>query len=182
MHSCTGFTPFKVVTGQDFVSIPELSQTTPLNATLTEWVVQLQNTWPIVLEKVQESYKKQDDKRCSKPKEFKIGDKGYLFTKYLQYRQSSKKLGLKYTGPFPVRKIINPVTIQLELPKTLRRIHPVFHCSLLELATTSPLTPGNEATTINHIDTTPVYSWTESWRGNIIYCIYAIYLARTFLG
>lgn len=99
--------------------------------------------WSVVqktLEEVQESYKKQANKKRSKPKEFKVGDTVYL-SKYLQSRQSSKKLDPKYIGPFPISKIINPVTVQLELPKMLRCIHPVFQCRLLKQSTTSPLCP-----------------------------------------
>lgn len=55
-------------------------------------------------------------------------------TKYLQSRQSLKKRGPKYIGPFSIIKIINPVTVQLDLPKSLK-------CSLLKPAITSPLCP-----------------------------------------
>ncbi|ETE66343.1 Sperm-associated antigen 16 protein, partial [Ophiophagus hannah] len=39
-------------------------------------------------------------------------------------------------GPFPITRMVNPVTVELKLPKTLRRIHPIFHCSLLKTTMT----------------------------------------------
>lgn len=107
--------------GQDFIAIPELPQTTSQNTFLADWIAQLQSTWPVVhkaLKEAHEKYKKQADKKTrSKPKDFNIGNTVYLSTKYLQSRESSKKLGSKYTGYFPIIKIINPVTVvQLDLP------------------------------------------------------------------
>lgn len=80
------------------------------------WIQQLQGTSPIA-QKAWEAYKRQADKKCAKSKEFKVGDRVYLSTKYIQSTQPFKKLGPKYTGPFSISKIINPVTVQSELPK-----------------------------------------------------------------
>lgn len=54
-----------------------------------------------------------------------------MSTKYLKLRLLCRKLGPKYIGPFPIVKIINPVTMELKLPRILGKVHPVFHCSLL---------------------------------------------------
>ncbi|ETE70243.1 Ty3b-g, partial [Ophiophagus hannah] len=45
---------------------------------------------------------------------FQLGEKVYLSTKYLRLRRSSKKLGPKFMGLFPIVKIINPGTVQLK--------------------------------------------------------------------
>jgi hypothetical protein len=37
-------------------------------------------------------------------------------------------------GPFIIEEKLGPVNYQLQLPDTMRRIHPVFHISLLEPA------------------------------------------------
>lgn len=52
-----------------------------------------------------------------------------------------KKPGPKFVGPFPIKCIINPATVELELPKSLRKVQPIFHCSLLKPKSTSPLWP-----------------------------------------
>lgn len=48
-------------------------------------------------------------------------------------------------GPFPVTRVINPVTVVLKLPPLLGKIHPVFHSSVLKpitMARDSPQCPG----------------------------------------
>uniref|UniRef100_A0A670ZKL6 Gypsy retrotransposon integrase-like protein 1 n=1 Tax=Pseudonaja textilis TaxID=8673 RepID=A0A670ZKL6_PSETE len=135
VHSSTGFTPFKVATGQDFVPIPELPHERPNVQSLDDWISQLQLNWPVAhkaLDEVHQSHKKFADRKRAPQKSYQVGDKVFLSTKYLQTIQKSKKLGPKYVGPFPIEQIVNPVTVQLTLPKTLRRIHPVFHVSLLK--------------------------------------------------
>lgn len=88
-----------------------------------------------------EAYKKQADKKHEEPKPFKIGDRVYLSTYFLQRLQPSKKLGHKFVGPFPTKCIINAVTVELDLPKSLRQVHLVFHCTLLKSKVTSPIRP-----------------------------------------
>jgi len=62
---------------------------------------------------------------------FAVGDRVLLSVKNLQLKHpGSKKLLLRFIGPYKVVKVINPVAVQLELPPALR-VHPVFHVSLL---------------------------------------------------
>lgn len=99
MHTSTGFTPFQVATGLEFMPMPELPQQTPLNASLTEWINVSQNTWPMVhraLDDAREVFKRQADRKRVPQKEFRIGDRVYLSTKFLQSRQPCKKLNPKY--------------------------------------------------------------------------------------
>lgn len=51
-----------------------------------------------------------------------------------------QKIGPKIHGVLPIIRIINPLMIELKLPKSLKRIHPVFHCSLLKPISSLPLT------------------------------------------
>lgn len=46
----------------------------------------------------------------------------YLSTKHLKSSQPSKKSGPQFAGPSPITKVINPVSIQLQLPKNMRRV------------------------------------------------------------
>lgn len=48
-------------------------------------------------------------------------------------------MGPKFIGPFPITRVINPVTMELLLLKT--QVHPVFHCSLLKPEITSNIRP-----------------------------------------
>lgn len=75
----------------------------------------------------------------------KVGDQVYLSMKYLWLRVPCKKLGSKYLGPIVL--VINPVTLELKLPRLLGQVHPMFHSSLLkpaEAPTSGPF-PSHQA-------------------------------------
>ncbi|XP_060549443.1 uncharacterized protein LOC117670025 isoform X2 [Pantherophis guttatus] len=144
VHSSTGLTPFKIVSGMDFVPMPEYPREPPFSVSLTDWMAMLRQTWENVkraLAKAAQSYKEQADKHRTPQRPFQLGEKVYLSTKYLRLRLPSRKLGPKFIGPFPIIKIINPVTVQLQLPRLLGKIHPVFHSSLLKPVVGSTLRP-----------------------------------------
>lgn len=61
-----------------------------------------------------------------------IGSKVWLNRKNIKTRRPSLKLDYKRFGPFKVIEKIGDVAYRLELPKTMKRIHNVFHVSLLE--------------------------------------------------
>ena len=63
---------------------------------------------------------------------FQIGDKILLRHDSIPTMTPSRKLASKFLGPFPVTSKISNVIYCLKLPPTLRRIHDVFHVSLLE--------------------------------------------------
>jgi hypothetical protein len=61
---------------------------------------------------------------------FKIGDKVWLEGHNLRTEQPTAKLVPKHHGPFPIKKVLSPITYQLTLPSTWK-IHDVFHVDLL---------------------------------------------------
>jgi hypothetical protein len=65
--------------------------------------------------------------------EFKVEDKVLLSTKYLNLKHSekSRKLLLKWIGPFKVVHVVGPVAYKLKMNPGWR-VHHVFHISLLE--------------------------------------------------
>lgn len=69
-------------------------------------------------------------------KPLEVGDLVYLSTKNIKLQIPNRKLGPKYIGPFPVARVINPITVKLTLPPLLGKIYPVFHSSLLKPVTT----------------------------------------------
>ncbi len=56
-------------------------------------------------------------------------------------RSVCNKLAPKFIGPFPVTKIISPVTVRLKLPPAHRRIHSVLHVSKIKPVFRSRLNP-----------------------------------------
>lgn len=140
VHSSSGCTPFQVVTGRDFVPIPECPHIEPAIEGVHSWMAQIQKMWRQANEVLQQSMQKYklyaDKKRIIQP-DFQVGQLVYLSTKYIKLKSTCKKLGPKFLGPFPIVRVINPVTVKLRLPKLLGKIHPVFHCNLLRPVHTS---------------------------------------------
>jgi len=61
---------------------------------------------------------------------FKVGDQVWLDGKNLALPYQSNKLVPRRQGPFAIKRIISPITFQLELPPSWR-IHDIFHALLL---------------------------------------------------
>ena len=64
---------------------------------------------------------------------YKEGDYALLSTKNMRSRAiGARKFLPRFIGPFLVSRRINEVAYELRLPDSMRRIHPVFHVSLLK--------------------------------------------------
>lgn len=120
-HCCSR--PIRVcsVTPQD-IPASSIGQLVPLSTPSKPWT-------HISLEKASLSEKNFFD-RHQRPYNFKVGDMVWLSTKNIRLRQTSRRLGPKVIGPFPIIKQVNPVAFRLKLPNSLR-ISNTFHCSLL---------------------------------------------------
>lgn len=62
---------------------------------------------------------------------YKVGDRVML--KNSDWMKGKRKLFPKYWGPFTVVEVLSPLTIRLELPRSLSKIHDVFHVSKVKL-------------------------------------------------
>ncbi|KAI3351393.1 hypothetical protein L3Q82_020202 [Scortum barcoo] len=85
-----------------------------------------------------------------------VSDRGPQFTSQVP----SRKLAPRYIGPYVVEKIINPSSVRLKLPPSLR-IHPTFHVSLLKPFTPSELCPPS----LRLPSSPPAHRWTPSILG-----------------
>src|ERR1700733_7468290 len=83
------------------------------------------------LEAAARSQKKFADEHRKEAPVFKVGQKVWLDARNVPSYRPCPKLDDKWLGPYPIKKRINHVAYELELPPWLR-IHPVFHVSLLE--------------------------------------------------
>ena len=69
--------------------------------------------------------------------DFKVGDSVWLNSRNIRTKRPSKKLDHHHLGPFPIIEKISTYAVRLGLPLALKRIHPVFHVSLLQPTSTS---------------------------------------------
>jgi hypothetical protein len=134
----TKMTPFDLLMGHT----PRLWQT---KTTLTlpdltwckEWLLVTRDCTQEAIKKAQKMVMKcnvqQKGQRAYEP--YKEGDLVWLDRKNLHTSHPTKKLAPKWYGPFKVVDAVNPVSFQLELPLQWKqkKVHPVFHTSLLSL-------------------------------------------------
>ena len=85
-------------------------------------------------------YKTAVDRRRVPAPPLQAGQRVWLSTRNLNLRGVSRKLTPCFVGLFPISKLINPVSVRLKLPKTIR-VHPTFHASCVKPALESNLVP-----------------------------------------
>ena len=94
-------------------------------------IKEIQEEAKAVLGKAQEEMKKYADKKRAEVDDYKLEDLVMLSTKDLKYqmvRRRTEKLTKRFVGPYKIKKIVSPNTVELELPSTVK-IHPVVNIS-----------------------------------------------------
>lgn len=66
--------------------------------------------------------------------DLKRGEKVYLLRRNIKTKRPSQKLDHQKIRPFIITEKLGPVNYKLRLPKSMSKIYPVFHVSLLEPA------------------------------------------------
>ena len=138
INGSTGYSPFYLEYGQEMVlpinMVKHQYESASGNAAVEEFVKQVGETMKIVqhnLQKAQEHQKKYADQN-RRELTFKVGDLVLLNTEDITFTEGTKKLLDKYIGPYKVLEVVSPLSYRLDLPKKLRRLHPVFHVSKLK--------------------------------------------------
>jgi hypothetical protein len=107
--------------------VPELPAVTRFTQDMRDTI---QHT-RILLEAARSRMKQTADPKRKPAPDFEQGERVWLSTKHLHIKHGGvNKLFPRFVGPFPVKRKVNAVAYELELPNTMR-IHPVFHVSLL---------------------------------------------------
>ena len=142
-HEATGFTPFYLNYGRHphtplslmlggAERVTEVRQRVPaaarVAADLQDALVQARRC----LEAAQQRYVAYVDKKRD-PVAINVGDMVLLSSANISLKHpGSTKFLPKWLGPFKVVERINPVAFKLDLPEVMKRVHPVFHASLLK--------------------------------------------------
>ncbi len=141
--SSTGLSPFECSLGYQPPLFPSMESEVAVPSAHA-FVQRCHRTWTRAREtliRVGAGTKAKADRHRSRPPVYVVGQKVWLSTKNIPLRSVCNKLAPKFIGPFPVTKIISPVTVRLKLPPADRRIHPVFHVSKIEPVFRSLLNP-----------------------------------------
>lgn len=105
-----------------------------------KFIHQIQDAWKWARENMSKAQiKKQKDTNLHRRiPDFDVGDKVWLNAKNLPLDHPSRKLGHQNVGPFPITQKIG-FSYKLELPNSLKHIHPVFHAKLLRKDPSNPV-------------------------------------------
>jgi RNase H-like domain found in reverse transcriptase/Reverse transcriptase (RNA-dependent DNA polymerase)/Integrase zinc binding domain/Chromo (CHRromatin Organisation MOdifier) domain/Domain of unknown function (DUF4939)/Retroviral aspartyl protease/Integrase core domain len=132
-HSAIKMSPFQATYGYE----PPLDWSTELipesPPSLQEYLFEVKNNIDVIREELrlaQDSAKEFADRK-RRFESFEIGDQVFVNRQYIKTTRPCLKLDWKKIGPFQVEKKINSVTYRLKLPKSMKKIHNVFHVSLL---------------------------------------------------
>jgi len=83
---------------------------------------------------VQEEIKKDVDRKRGEADKYKVEDLVMLSTKNLKYQmvgRRTKKLTERFVGPYKIKRIVLPNTVELELPAIIK-IHSVVNVSRIQ--------------------------------------------------
>lgn len=137
IHSSTGKTPFQIIYG---TSLPTpLMQTKDKIFAADQFVEDYDSAYAKVRTAIQKAQEKQSAAANKRRRAFQIKEGQWVLLKFEKGRLKNKvgqkkiylKLFFRYYGPFKVLKIINQVSVRLDLPPHWK-IHNVFHASLIK--------------------------------------------------
>ena len=141
--SASGLSPFQCSLGYQPPLFPEVEREVEVPS-VNAFIRRCRRTWRTArssLLRAAARYQKYANAHRRPAPDYRPGQKVWLATKDLPLKVENRKLAQRYIGPFKVIRVINPVAVRLQLPRSLR-VHPTFHVSQLKPVSTSPLVPA----------------------------------------
>ena len=138
VHASTGFSPAELLFGYQPRTVLDLAVTSDTgltNQSAADMLESMRKNLAEAREQLQQAKKWQADSYNKRhvALSLAVGDQVMLSSKHIELKASlSSKLKVKWLGPYKVVKVVSPVSYQLELPRGLHRLHPVFHVSKLK--------------------------------------------------
>ncbi|KAJ9515219.1 hypothetical protein QJQ45_002355 [Haematococcus lacustris] len=152
-------TPFLVNTGQSPItpmlhSLPDKGRC-PEGLSYATWWQEAVAKAKLCMQAVQQrqvAYANQDRRDVH----YKVGQMVLLSTKNMRLKPGkARKLLPRFVGPFKVLDLVGQVAVNLQLPASMSRLHPVFHVSLIKPYTGTDV--GFMPPPVEWLDEEPVY-------------------------
>lgn len=141
--SSTGLSPFMCCLGYQPPVFPSQVADAAVPS-VQAFIQRCRRTWKRArqaLLRTRERTKRTADRHRADAPKYVCGQKVWLSTKDLPLRVPARKLAPRFIGPCLITKVISPVAVRLRLPRSLRRVHPVFHVSCVKPVLRSPHSP-----------------------------------------
>lgn len=133
VHASTGYSPFQMLHGTNLRGFPTALPSVAIQSIEDRLAYQkhiLEEAEACMELAAQRMQDAAGNWRSNNP-EYQEGQKMWLDGKNLRLQVPSVKLAPRRHGPFEIAEVMGPVTYRLNIPATWKRIHPVFHASLL---------------------------------------------------
>lgn len=159
-NASTGLSPFEVQFGYQPPLFPEQERDVGVPSA-EAFIRRSRATWRKVrsaLMRAAARHKRWADAHRRPAPSYRVGQQVWLSTRDLPLRVESRKLAPRFVGPFTIVRKINPVTMRLRLPSSMR-VHPTFHVSRLKPVQRSTLVPAERPPPPPRlVDGQPVYT------------------------
>ena len=133
VHASTRHTPFELDSGQHPRMGVEPRLTSRVEATdeFTTRIHKATEEAKAALRQAAEDMARFHDAHRGRQAILKVGDKVWLDSRNIKTTRPTKKLDDRWFGPFPIKKVISRNAYELKLTPAFKKIHPVFHITLL---------------------------------------------------
>jgi transposase InsO family protein len=134
-HESSKFSPFFATFGFhpriSFDQLPVSPSQVPAAEDRVQAIAEIHAQLQLTLKESQERMKRFADSQRRQSNPFTLGTKVWLRRLNMKTTRPCSKLDYKRIGPYVVKRQVNPVAFELDLPASFK-IHPVFHVSQLD--------------------------------------------------